>query len=247
MCRGGGKQCILDPPTLEDVQKSLGPDMSPRKYQKAFDIAYRSYKEGLHFRRGESCEFGHTDYASATDETAGSCREAIVNDNCVDKPPPFVCVCVSPSVAFRARDEIGDENRFYLVYGAVICGVVAMIMLTGQAVYCVKKYASRNWFFRANALSRVHRRDDEGQVQTAPLVNKASGWKVRRSSVASTEARDLGELWRCAMSCTFCVAIIGAPTMAVVGWVRPDYGYFTGCGALLEFTGDPGAALVTTF
>ena len=251
LCRGNGA-CILDPPRYEDWLLSGRGGDDPRA---SFAEANESYYAGRdHVLAGtEECEFGHTDHLHADPDNVGICRLTLPFDDCSDDPKPFVCACVSEPVATSAQDPLGPELRFHLLSMAFVCIVTTVGMLFFRAVSFGRRYIARNCA-RSDALRRLERLEEapEGSADDEPAGRSATrprggrdrgrpgkGRGKQRSNKPGDPEAQLFELSRCAVGCTFYLAVLGGPLLILVAYPRA-YGYWIGCGFPIPTLPDSG-------
>ena len=241
MCMNAQYGCILDPPQYEMYVASGRGGGSLEEINRTFEDANFTYYLGLEHRLGgtgpdsEVCAFGHTDVEHSNETTAGSCRVSEdAYDQCDDRPPPFVCVCVSKETGFLIQDILGPDQRFFYVILGLLCLATAFVMLALRLVGFVRAKVLRHCR-RADTLRRLAQDEyDEGDSRHRMFTSRFARGVTRgltrgagvtrragrhKPAVGAKEAQEneMRELWRCASTWTFCVAIIGGP---VILWVR---------------------------
>jgi len=237
-CRGGGKRCILDPPSpilwarlgtaTTDVRNNLtaagisasaatttaviyfngrigayvggfySHEVSTLAYHifMSANATFAAAAERYRASSGEHCAFGHTDVAHASQSTVGECRPLTVGDTCSPIPTPFVCMCVSESVAFTAKDTLGDHARFnFMMLGFVCCGIATFDLVLSALGYV--RYLVRRRRASRGGMRREKQRDaaDYSPVDSAGKETK----------------EEFADLWGCAKVVTLVIAALGGP------------------------------------
>ena len=239
MCRVADEPCVLDPPTFESWLQS-GRAGTGDEALASWAKANESYTAGLAFLRPgtDECLHGHTDHLHASDDDVGVCRETLPNDECGERPPPFLCVCVSTRVKALAQDPLGEELRFNLMLASFFCLAAAAIFIFYRLVALGRDYVARHCA-RSDALQRIEDADEEEQGGALPPPGRRRrpqrpgrrrpGGSGADGGKQSAEETELKELWLCSGACTFWLAIVGGPVLMLIAWPQ-SYGYWVGCG-----------------